>query len=462
MNGTVAESPRCKAEISVFVSRDRMEAFLQIDLPKTASKPNVEDVLNKLNEAGVHHGIEEDVVNLAMRQPGLRVLCARGTPAVNGADAKIEVLVDRSHIGKPAELADGSVDFKNTGMYINVLQGQVLAVKTPATAGIPGTDVLGNPVMPKPGKDTHLQPGTNLQVVDNTLVAAIGGNLIATGGKLSISPVLQIKSDVDLATGNIDFAGDVMIQGSVQEGFYVKAGGNVNVEGVVSGGTVEGANVTVHLGILGMNRGKISASGSVTAKFIENATVEAGQDILVSDVVLHSHLSAGHKIRVEGKRGQIMGGVATAGFEIVAKSAGTSSNIDTELQVGVNPKLREEYFCLRKEIKPLEDAVEQMQKGLNMFRAMDIKLLTPEKKEMLLKLTRNQFVAMGKIETKHNRLCELEKEMEELKGGQIRIADHVFPGVKVLIGSLVKPITEMNRYVTYYADEGEIRFRPFK
>ena len=454
---------KIKADISVVVSRDRMEAFLQIDLPEGAAKPDMDTVINKMHEVGVTYGILSESVSLALRQPGLRVLCARGTPAENGTDAKIQALLDLSNQGKPAELADGSVDFKNISMYTDVAKGQAVAEKIPATPGIPGSDVLGNPVPPRPGKDLMFQHGANLQVEENIkLVAMVGGNLVIQGNKMSVSPILQIKSDVDLATGNIDFSGDVAIQGSVQEGFSVKAGGNIDIAGIVSGGSVSGHNVNVRLGILGLNKGVIKATGNVIAKFIENATVEADQDILVNDVVLHSHLSAGGKIRVEGKRGQIVGGVAAAGDEIVAKSAGTASTIDTELQAGVNPKLREEYFRLRKEIKPMEESLDQLQKGLVKLRSIDQNLLSPEKKEMMLKLTRAQFSAMGQVETSRKRLCELEAACEELRGGQVRIADYVYPGVKIVIGSLVKPIQEITRYVTYYADGGDIKIRPFK
>lgn len=452
-----------KADISIMVSRDRMEAFLQIELPEGVAKPEMDTVMNRMREVGVQHGVLTDAVALAIRQPGLRVLCAKGTPAENGIDAKIEVLVDQSQKGRPVELEDGSVDFKNIGMYTDVEKGRVIAQKTPATSGVPGSDVLGNPVQPKHGKDYPLQPGTNLQVVDGVrLVATTGGNLIINNGKMAVSPVLQIASDVDLATGNIDFSGDVVIRGSVQEGFSVKAGGNVDIAGIVSGGCVEGINVTVRLGILGLNKGIIKATGSVMAKFIENATVEAEQDILVNDVVLHSHLSAGKKIRVEGKRGQIVGGIAAAGEEIVVKSAGTTSTIATELQAGVNPKLREEYLGLRKGIKPMEESLDQLQKGLIKLRSVDQSLLPPEKKDLLLKLTRAQFNTMGQVESMRKRLCELETAYEELKGGQVRISDHVYPGVKIVIGSLVKPVQEVVRYITYYADGGEIKIRPFK
>lgn len=454
---------RGKADIGVMVSRDRMEAFLQIEMPEGAARPEREAVLARLREVGVKHGVLSEPIDLAIRQPGLRVLCAKGTPAENGIDAKIEVLVDQSQKGRPVELEDGSVDFKNIGMYSDVEKGRVIAQKVPATPGTPGSDVLGNPVPPRPGKDVPLPMGANLQIVDGVrLVAATGGNLVINNGKFSVSPVLQIASDVDLSTGNIDFSGDVVIRGSVQEGFSVKAGGNVDISGIVSGGSVEGLNVTVRLGILGLNKGSIKAMGTVVAKFIENATVEAGQDILVNDVVLHSHLSAGKKIRVEGKRGQIVGGVAAAGEEIVAKTAGTTSTIDTELQAGVNPKLREEFLNLRKGIKPMEESLDQLQKGLHKLRSIDQNLLPPEKKELLLKLTRAQFNTMGQVDAMRKRLGELETACEELKGGQVRIADYVYPGVKIMIGSLVKPVQEPARFVTYYADDGEIKIRPFK
>ncbi len=285
---------------------------------------------------------------------------------------------------------------------------------------------------------------------------------MVVGGKMTISPVLSIKGDVDLSTGNIDFAGDVVIQGSVQEGFFVKAGGNVDIAGMISGGNVQGCNITVRQGILGLNKGIINASGTVAAKFIENAKVSADQDILVTDVVLHSQLSAAKKVKVEGRRGQIVGGVTAAGDEIVAKAAGSSSAIPTELQAGVNPKLRDQYLATRKELKLAESSLDQLQKGLFTLRAMDQNQMSPDKKELLLKITRAQFTTMGQVESLRKKLDELEIAYEELRGGQIKISDYIYPGVKIVIGQLVKPIQEEFRFVVFYADSGEIKFRPLK
>lgn len=458
-----APPPRPQAEISVLVSRDRMEAFLQIDLPDGARKPDPDRVMERLEKGGVMFGFIPESIDLALRQPGLRILCAKGQYAENGRDASVEYKVDLEHRGKPAETVDGGVDFKNLGLYINVEKGQVLAVKHLPGQGVEGFDVCGNSIPPRAGKDLVLHPGPNVLIQDDTkLVAAVSGTVTVANGKISVSPILNIKSDVDLSTGNIDFAGDVVINGSVQEGFSVRAGGNVDIAGMVSGGNVKGFNITIRQGILGLNKGLIEASGTVAAKFVENAKVTADQDILISDVVLHSQLSAGKKVKVEGKRGQIVGGVISAGDEILVKSAGSSSATPTELQAGVNPKLREAYLAMRKDLKAAETSLDQLQKGLFTLRSIDKNKLPPEKQELLLKITRAQFSTMGQVETMRKKMAELEAAYEELKGGQVKVSDYVYPGVKIVIGSLVKPISEEYRFVVFYADAGEIKFRPFK
>ncbi len=66
-----------------------------------------------------------------------------------------------------------------------------------------------------------------------------------------------------------------------------RAGGNVEVRGNVCGAMVEATNITVRTGIQGMNRGVLRARELVVAKFIENATVYADQEIIVSNVIFH-------------------------------------------------------------------------------------------------------------------------------------------------------------------------------
>jgi uncharacterized protein (DUF342 family) len=455
--------PQPEPEIQVNLTRDRMEASLQIVLPPKCSALELDAVLEKIRTCGIVFGIDHEAIKKAYDSPGITVVCARGQQPIHGTNAQIKYHVTIAGKSRPQEMEDGSVDFKNLNLFTTVQEGDVLAEKIPATPGTPGMDVLGITVIAKPGKDMVLPVGKNVMVIDtNTIVADIAGQFLIINNKINVMPIIEIKEDVDVSTGNIDFIGNVTIRGSVQPGFSVKAEGNVEIFGSVSGGIVEGKNVIIKMGIQGMHRGYVKAKENVVAKFIENATVHAGIDILVSDVVLHSRITAGKKVQVEGRRGLIAGGTVMAGEEIRAKVVGTQMSTSTELEVGVNPILREEYQHIRRETKKVEINLEQAQKALSILRSMDQHTMPPDKREMLLKLTKAQFHLVGQVETMRTRMAVIESEFEEMRAGRIKASDVIYPGVKVVVGTLVKPIRDTLKFVSLYAEDGEIKVGGFK
>jgi hypothetical protein len=110
----------------------------------------------------------------------------------------------------------------------------------------------------------------------------------------------------------------------------------------------------------------------------------------------------------------------------------------------------------------MEISLDQTQKALVILKAMDQSTMPPEKKEMLLKLTKVLFNLVGQIETMRNRLNEIELALEEMRFGRIKVADTMYPGVKVVIGTLIKPIREALKFVSLYAEEGEIKIGTYK
>ncbi len=449
-------------EVQVRVDRDRMTATLEISRPKGSRPLTIGEVLEKIHSAGVVQGIDVDAVQRAFDRPGTPVTCARGDAAANGLDAVIKYTYDANLKGRPVELEDGRVDFKDLNLFTVVAENEILAEKIPPTQGTPGVDVLGQPIFPKPGKDMPLPLGKNVYAVGNEVRAGISGQLQLQNNKMHVLPVIEIKGDVDLSTGNVEFVGNVMVRGNVQSGFTVKADGNVEINGSVSGGSVEGNNVVIRMGIQGAQRGYVRARENVTTKFIENATVSAGGDVMVNDVILHSHVSAGKRVIVEGRRGFIAGGHVLAAEEIRAKTVGTHLAVATDLEVGVNPAIRAEYNDLRKEIKQNEVALDQAQKALNVLRNIDQSSLPPEKRELMLKLTKAQFNLAGQVEAMRRRITEIELLFEEMRYGRIRVSEIVYPGVKIVIGQLVKPIRETMKYVSFYSEEGEIKTGSFR
>ncbi len=86
------------------------------------------------------------------------------------------------------------------------------------------------------------------------------------------------------------------------------ASGTGTVGGVVEGSEIiAGGNIELKTGIQGMDKGRLVASGSINAQFIERATVIAGSDV-IADSIIHSTVEAGRSLIMNGRRGSLMGG----------------------------------------------------------------------------------------------------------------------------------------------------------
>jgi uncharacterized protein (DUF342 family) len=449
-------------DIQVLVERDRMEAFVIISTASNSRLPTPDQVMAKLEASGVRYGVNPESVKRACQHPGPKITVATGLQPEDGQDARIVYKFSVDNKAKPTENEDGSVDFKNINLFTTASEGDILAEKLPPVPGKPGIDVLGNSIQPKPGRDLPLPIGKNVMADGGKIIAGISGQVMLVNNKVQVAPVIVVNGDVDFSSGNIEFIGNVTVKGSVQPGFSVKAGGNIEIQGSVSGGILEGRDITIHMGIQGMLRGHVTAKQNVYAKFIENATVSADGDVYVSDVILHSHVSAKCKVIVEGRRGMIVGGQVTAGEEIRAKVAGTHLAIATELEVGVNPILREEYQELRKGIHKVEATLDQTQKSLQVMRSMDQDALSQQRRELLLKLTKAQFQLAGQAEAMRSRIIQIEADLDQMRLGRIRIADAVYPGVKIVVGTHVKSVREMLRFVSFYAEDGELKTGTYK
>ncbi|MBP2650242.1 MAG: Flagellar Assembly Protein [Firmicutes bacterium] len=449
-------------EIDVRVDRERMEAELTIVIHPNCRAINLSEAMDKINACGVTHGIDEVAVKQAIEHPGKTMTIANGNRPENGQNASIKYFVNLENKGRPLELEDGRVDFKDLNLFTVVNEGDLLAEKNAATHGTDGIDVLGQSISAKSGKDISLPAGKNTKAEEDKLYAVISGQVQFINNKINVLPVIEIKEDVDLSTGNITFVGNVVIRGSVQAGFKVVADGNVDVYGSVSGGTIEAKNIVIRGGIQGMQRGEVSARENLTAKFIENGLVSAGQDIIVADAILHSRANAGKRVIVEGKRGIIAGGHVMAADEIRAKVVGTHLAVATELEVGVPPEIRDEYQILRKELKEAEHNLDQAQKALIILKNMNQVEMPPEKREMMLKMTKAQFQLAGAVDNMRKRRMEIELVFDETRYGRIRVSDMVYPGVKIVIGNSIKLIRETCKFTSFYVEDGDIKTGTYK
>lgn len=471
--GTVIVNPANDAVLTVDITEQEMKANLYAQPPGPGGCDlSAETILSFLRNNRVVHGVDEERVRAFADRPIYKemVAVAEGTRPENGRDAYMQYNfeVDQSKV-RLKESANGRVDFKDLNIIQNVVESQPLARKVPAERGKTGKTVTGKILPAKNGKDIPLPLGKNVHVLDDqaTIVADMNGQVVIAGGKVNVEPVYTVQGDVNLRTGNIIFLGTVLITGSVEDGFSVKAAGNIEVHGTVGKAELDAeGDIIVHQGIAGKNAGFVRAGRSIWARFIENAHVEAGSLVVVSDGIINSQVDANKKIICQGKRAHIVGGQLRAAEEINAKILGSPvSGTETVCEVGFDPKSKEKLDTLTDRQLGVEKQLEEIE--LNLQTLVNIKKQRkslPEDKEAYLRelIERRQFTSVDLAKIK-NEIESIQNYLNGLKlRGRVSASAKVYPGVRIVIRDVRDDVKAEYRAVTFILENNLIRVTKYE
>jgi len=466
--GEFIANPANDALMTVEITDQEMKAFVTLTPPGPGGSDLSKDtVLSFLRNNRVVHGVLEDALTDLEDRPRYRepTLVAEGSRPQNGRDAYVQYNfeTDKSK-HQLREAADGKVDFKELGLIQNVVAGQPLARKLPPEAGKIGRTVTGKVIPARNGKDIPTPIGRNVHIAEDgaTLIADLNGQVTIIAGKINVEEIFQVPGDVNLKTGNIMFLGTVIVQGNVDDGFSVKASGNIEVRGSVGKSEIvaEG-DVIIHQGVAGKGGGTIQAGKNIWSKFIENATVEAGENVIVSDGLINTNIVANKKIICQGKRAAIVGGKYRACEEINAKILGSPvGGAETYLEVGYDPKSKEKMDRLQANALALRKQIEELDKNIATLSAIKKqKKALPEDKEAILQdnLARREEL----VEEVRGLVKEIEGLQAYLNGlktkGRISASNRVYPGVKLVIKDISEPVKTEQKGITFYLENQMIR-----
>jgi len=463
--GEYNHNPANDTMINITIDDQEMRALVALTAPGMgggdASREDIESMLRNL---GVVHGWDDEAIDALVDEPiySQKIPIANGTKSVNGSDAKISYFFDTSQKIKPREV-EGRVDFKELNTIRNVLKGEELAKKEPAQKGIPGRTVTGRNLPVKDGRDVPFELGNNVALSRDglRLVSTADGQVMLLQGRITVETVMVIPGDVDTTVGNINFLGSVIVKGSVSDGFTVKAVGNIEVMGNVGKAILEThADIIVHQGINGGGEGKVSAGQSLWSKFIQNATADAGLYVIVSDGILHSTVHAGKKILCKGKRAKIVGGYLRAAEEINASSLGAVGSGETILEVGIDPKVKEEMVNLNNQVEGVGKEYNNANLNLQSLLKQEkvIKILPPDKQALKKSLTTKVAQLKAQVAKATESLEKLRKDIDDLQAsGKISSSGLVYPGAKVIIKDVELDIIREYNSVTFVRDGNLIR-----
>ncbi|MCU0587202.1 MAG: FapA family protein [Syntrophobacteraceae bacterium] len=327
-----------ESALEVQISPDGLVAFLRVNRALPAwYRPR--DLEAYLRSRGINFGILDDEalrgIILQKGMPGRAFEVARGIPPEPSRPAEIRFLVDSSLAGGvSADDAASVVDLKDRGMIPQVRGGDVLAEKTPAVPGIDGVDVHGQEIPVRAARDLPLLVGPGAELSPDRLQALArvdGRPQISAYGRISVLPELYIPGDVSFETGNIEFAGSVLVGGVVQDGFKVKAGSLIASEVGKAEIDVEG-DVMAFGGILGA---RIRTQASVKGMHIHASHVEAMGDVVADRGIVDSRISTSGKCVT--RRGTILSSIIVARRGIEAQNIGSDRSKPCALGIGYDP-----------------------------------------------------------------------------------------------------------------------------
>ncbi|PKM78650.1 MAG: hypothetical protein CVU90_01220 [Firmicutes bacterium HGW-Firmicutes-15] len=446
---------------TIHISSNAMLATITVntdsELPLT-----VKDLELELKQAGVVYGINSDALSKACKNPGKSFNAAAGFSAVDGQDSVVVMYYHESK-KSPILLEDGRVDYYELGQIVSVNAGDIIGLRIPATPGVEGYNVRGETLPARPGKDTSFPVGKGILVIDDKAIAEYDGALSWDKNKISLIKMFTVNGDVDFSVGNIYFPGKVLITGNVTEGFKVQADDDIDIRGGVENAEITSRNgsIFVKRGIIGRGKAVIKAHKNVEAKFIQEAVVEAGHNIVVNEYVMRCDINAGNSVLIQGRKGRIMGN-----NNITAKTKIKASKIQNSngLHLKVEGIQRSHYYVWVKELnKQISSIEKELSRITRNIKQLEKKTSDPDSLVKLQKLFPEYMKCNDDLVACTQERNLLTNILKTTRGeGMIEIDSGLEHGMRLTIKDECINIGENISQLSMYFDPDEKRIKVFK
>ncbi|TKB48626.1 DUF342 domain-containing protein [Ferrimonas sediminicola] len=398
---------RVDGQCQLQLSSDKMEVTATLTAPQGGRPIGFQELVQQLQSLAIRNGLLKNAIHtlllkLEKAPPGESVSAtiARGRPARHGRDARLERLVklNRERLLQPRVLDNGKVDMRDLGEIVTVSCGDEVMRKHEAEPGVDGYNVVGEVLKAKSGKDSKLKAGKGTVVSDtdpNLLLACADGQPMEAKDGLEIVEVLTLK-DVNVGTGHINYHGNVVINGNVDEEMRVTAGGDITINGFVDGEQLKaGGDIVVGKGVIGhlVDNRKLSTSleaeGEIHVAFAQYAHLKAGGDILVQTQMVHCQTQCGNNLTVgvpNGKKGDIVGGVTQVVHSINCINLGSRAATQSRIRAGLGIR---QLRALAKEYHQREQAL--LAQSFKLRQAINKATMAADKSEAERKRLVEQF-----------------------------------------------------------------------
>ena len=453
------------AQLFIVISDDQMTATVSCDAARGGEPIHRQDILEALKAAGVVAGIKRKMVDKIINHslkvaPGghFEATIARGVTAKNGKNAWFERLVDdaRQRVLRPQARDDGTVDMRDLGEQVTVLEGEPLLRKHPPTRGRHGCTVKGNVIEAFDGVDAEMIAGEGTRRSDEddaVIVADRTGMPWFTHNSANVDDILTLKS-VDVATGHVKFKGSVIVTGNVTEGMHVECTGDITVAGYVDSAQLRaGGSITVRKGCIGRISSedeqrlqadetyiphlssKMVAGASIWCAYAQYAYLECKQTLTIDRQLTHCHIRTAGESFIGGTestaRGKIIGGTFETCADVSAGQLGARAGTLTRFLLSAPaPQLSDQSTLTRlyKQLRAITGTLKRIKLGLERCDSLANDEQQKSLKQSLRSAAKTELAAMQGVQ---NDLKVMRASLKNHPTLRIVAAKEVFPGVRL-------------------------------
>ena len=408
--------PYKDATVKAVISDDKMEASLILESGRGAGA--------RLSLSRLRKALDE--VNLPPDRYNDKILRAAIYEA-RLSSAPVEFTVSRGipPVAPHSYQFDWKVDFGHSNT-VSVKRGETLLETLFRETGEKGSNVFGNTI------EINKAALLKLPQTDNTIriikqgkkisfVAAVHGELIKTGERLKILNSKIIDTDVNKETGDIIFAGDVIINGDIDTDRSVKAGGCLTVNGDAGVSLVyTKESLLMNGGIRGEHRGTVWAKNTMALHFAETARLFAGGNIYINEYSFRCVVKTNGELIMNGEPGSFIGGNAHAARGINVRNLGDYKTVRTIISFGQD-------YLIKDKIEVYE---KQTQENLLEIARIEAELSDTETPADRIQELREQKVILLKSNTALGiKIFKLKENFESHIPSEVKITGTVYPGV---------------------------------
>lgn len=444
------------ARYLVAITANSLTASLTVLPPENGgAAPDPAAARAALAKAGVILGIDEGAIANALGPAlGSQTEVAHGTPPQPGKDGWLEPLVAVNQQRLAHADAQGRVDFRDRGTTPGVNPGDALMRRHPPVPGVSGQGVTGKALPVAAAKaakfSVRLQGAEVDQNDPDLLRASIAGQPILVSDGIFVEPILRFET-IDMASGNVEFIGSIEIRGDVQTGMRVKAGGDITVGGIVEAAElIAGGDIVVRGGIIGhspqegkdlqrVDTARLTAKGSIKARYLENCIVLAERTVEVDEAVIQCDVTAIEQVCVGSEsngKGSIVGGTVRATARVRANVLGGPGSSQTRILVGVNPLLQRAIEESREHIEV------KLKESGELTKVLKLLATRPDKSEIAGKARLTLQKVNEEIAEALNEEKILKARLQVADQARIVVSGRVFSGVTATIGKKSRFVTE--------------------